>query len=102
MKLLLRNRQRRGQALIMATLSLTLTFAVLGLAVDVGWSHFRKQASYAAAQSAAIAGARAAMVVANPTCGGGLTCQGPTACPGALNAPTNPVHAACLYAQQNG
>lgn len=98
-----RKKGQRGQVLIMATLSLTLTFAVLGLAVDVGWSHFRKQSAYAAAQSAAIAGARAAMFVADPSCGGGLTCQStPTACPGALTPTTNPVVAACLYAQQNG
>jgi hypothetical protein len=96
------SKRQRGQVLIMATLSLTLTFALLGLVVDVGWAHFRKLASYSAAQSASIAGARAAMLVANPTCGGGLTCQSATACPGTLNTPTNPIHAACLYAQQNG
>ena len=94
--------RRNGQVLIMATMSLMLTFGVIGLAVDVGWAHFRKTACYTVAQSAAIAGARAAKVVADPSCGGGLTCQAPTACPATLSTPANPIHAACLYAQQNG
>lgn len=93
---------QRGQVLIMATLSLTLTFGVIGLVVDVGWAHFRKQTCLTVAESASIAGAKAAMTVSNPTCGAGLTCQAATECPATLNTPSDPIHAACLYAQQNG
>lgn len=93
---------QRGQVLILASLTLPLVLALVGFVVDVGWAHFRKQAAQSAAEAGAIGGAIAAKNAANQSCGTGWTCQSATACPSALNTPTDPVQAACLYAQQNG
>jgi len=76
----------RGQAAIFMTMSIVTTFGLLGLVVGIGWASWRKEACKAAAQAAAM----------------GVTCQTPTPCPSALNTPSNPIQAACLYAQQNG
>lgn len=94
--------RQRGQALIFAALTLPLTAAAIGLVVDVGWAHFRKQACQSAAVSAAMAGAVAAQNASTQSCGSGWTCQSDTSCPASLTTPTDPVQAACLYAQQNG
>jgi hypothetical protein len=89
----------------MISLSLIVLMGMLGLVVDVGYAHFVKMRCLTAAQSAAIAGAMAAKSL-TMTCGTGSTqvpCQAATACPATLATPTtNPVTAACLFAQQNG
>jgi hypothetical protein len=95
-------RRDQGQAAIFLTLTLIPVLGLLGLAVDVGWASWRQEAAKNAAQAAVIAAAVAASNL-SLTCGtGGVTCQGPTACPVTLNRPTDPVQAACLYAQSNG
>src|SRR5256885_10134042 len=48
-------RRRSGQAGILMVLSLTLLFGVLGLAVDIGWGYFKRQAAQTAADAAALA-----------------------------------------------
>jgi hypothetical protein len=81
-------------------LTLTLTFGVMGLAVDLGLGEFKKHAEQAAADSAAMAAA--AYATANgSTCGSGITCNVLTNCtiPGSV---TTPLGAACVYAQANG
>ena len=95
-------RKQRGQALIFATMSLPVTFALTGFVVDIGWAHYRRLACQSAAESAAFAGALAAQNAASQSCAGGWTCQSSTACPATLNTPADPVQAACLYAKQNG
>jgi len=95
----------RGQALVMITLSSILLFAIVGLAVDVGWARFRQQAAQAAAESAAIAAAQfAASTGSTPTCGSsGVVCQSATACATSLTSPaTTSVQSGCLYAKANG
>jgi hypothetical protein len=99
-----RNSGRRGQALIFVTLSLPVTFGVLGFVVDVGWSYFQKEAVYTAAQSAAMAAALDASANVANGCGAGTTnvpCQSDTACPATLHT-DKPLEAGCLYAKQNG
>jgi len=119
--------RRRGQALVMITLSSIVIFALLGLVVDIGWAHFRQQAAQAAADGAALAAAQAAAQAAagihpnmmvqdgmnpnaassstcNPVCGSsGIACQDATACPSQIsNPPANNLQAGCLYAKTNG
>lgn len=100
-----KRRGSRGQAAIMISLSLVTLVGMLGLLVDMGFGYFTKQRCLMAAQSAAIAGAMAAKSL-TMSCGTGSTvvpCQAATACSASLTTPTtNPVTAACLYAQQNG
>jgi len=78
---------------------------MIGLVVDLGYANYVKQNCLTAAQSAAIAGGMAAKG-RTMTCGTGsnaVPCQAATACPGTLTTPTtDPIQAACLYAQQNG
>src|SRR5277367_1852160 len=99
------DRARRGQALVLATLSLFMLFGIMGLAVDLGWSYYRKQVAQTAADSAALA---AAVVAENSsgtniiTCGSyNVVCQATTACP-AVTTPANNIQNGCLYAKANG
>jgi hypothetical protein len=81
-------------------LTLTLTFGVMGLAVDLGLGEFKKHAEQAAADSAAMAAA--AYATANgSTCSSGITCNVLTNCtiPGSV---TTTFGAACVYAKANG
>lgn len=96
----------KGQALVLYTLALVSMFGVIGLATDLGWANFRRQAAQKAADAAALASATAALT----TSGGGFTCgsnqvvcQTATACPSPLpaSASTN-ADTACLYANANG
>src|ERR1035438_1316811 len=48
---------RRGQALLLVTLSLFAMCGLLGLAVDLGWSYFVKKSAQNAADAAALAAA---------------------------------------------
>ena len=51
------DKKRKGQALVMITMSLIAMCGVMGLAVDMGWSYFVKKSAQRAADSAAMAAA---------------------------------------------
>ncbi len=94
------------------TMTLTLSFGLIGLVVDLGWAYWRQEACLEAAQSAAMAGAMFALTnnttwpPATCTTSSTVVCQPTaTACPTNITtgqAPTTDVQSACLYAQQNG
>lgn len=98
-----KTKNRRGQAVVMVTLSLFVLFGILGLAVDLGWSFFIKKSAQAAADSAALAAAAYVYHTygAGPysSCPSGVVCgqTTPTPCPA-----TDNLQNGCLYAQQNG
>ena len=96
----------RGQALIMVTFASLAMFAIIGLATDLGWDYFTKRKTQAAADAAALAGARNtfdSIGADTPVCGANVTCQPATACPAVAPATAaNAIDAACIYAQQNG
>ena len=60
-------RARRGQALLLVTLSLFAMCGLLGLAVDLGWSYFVKKSAQNAADSAALAEAYQALAQGGET-----------------------------------
>jgi Flp pilus assembly protein TadG len=60
-------RSRRGQALLLVTLSLFTMCGLLGLAVDLGWSYFIKKSAQNAADSAALADAYQALSAVGET-----------------------------------
>ena len=97
-----RFQSQKGQAALFATMSLVVIMGLLGLVVDVGWASWRKEACKAAADSAAIAGARVAENAGNQTCGSGVVCQANGACPATLSNNSDTVQVACMYARQNG
>ena len=94
------------------TMTLTLSFGLVGLVVDLGWAYWRQEACLEAAQSAAMAGVMYATTInstwppATCTTGSAVVCQATaTACPAgtALGvAATSSVDEACKYALQNG
>jgi Flp pilus assembly protein TadG len=96
-------KKRRGQALIMITLSLIPMFGLLGLVVDVGWMEFIKKQAQTAADAAAMAALlqfQSTTFSSDLTCGtNGVVCQAPTSC---SPAPSNYLNSGCLYAQLNG
>jgi hypothetical protein len=93
------------------TMTLSLSFGLVGLVVDLGWAYWRQEACLEAAQSAAMGGVMFA-INKNTTwpstpcpSSGTIICQATaTACPTnlTLGQATTDVQAACLYAQQNG
>ncbi|HLK47447.1 MAG TPA: pilus assembly protein TadG-related protein [Bryobacteraceae bacterium] len=95
---------RNGQALIMVTMALLAMSGLIGMVIDFGWSYYTRRASQAAADSAALAGARAAMDmilaqgVSALSCTG-LSCGSETSCGNGLSGTWG---TACQYAQQNG
>src|SRR5277367_4449026 len=101
------DRARRGQALVLATLSLFMLFGIMGLAVDLGWSYYRKQVAQTAADSAALAAAVTAENSSGTniiTCGSyNVVCQATaTACPTVTGTPANNIQSGCVYAKANG
>jgi uncharacterized membrane protein len=98
-------KRRRGQALVMVALSLTVMVGMLALSVDLGVAYLTRKSAQAAADAAALAGAGSAFAVLGSvvygSCPAGVVCQGLTACGAARSPPTN-VDSACLYASQNG
>jgi hypothetical protein len=87
---------RRGQALLLVTLSLFAMCGLLGLAVDLGWSYYVKKSAQNAADSAALAAAYAALGAVGETAPFPSSyIQSLSSCPGA-EALSN----ACLYAAQ--
>jgi hypothetical protein len=107
-------RSRRGQAALFMTMTLTLSFGLIGLVVDLGWAYWRQEACLEAAQSAAMGGIMFALAPVNApsswppaTCNSSsaIICQATaTACPTNLTygTQTTDVKAACVYAQANG
>jgi uncharacterized membrane protein len=97
---------KSGQALLLATLSLFMLFGLMGLAVDLGWSYYRKQVAQTAADAAALAAAVTAENSSGTntiTCGSyNVACQAATACPTITGSPANNIQNGCLYATANG
>src|SRR5262245_61273433 len=100
------SRQKRGQILMIATLSMIPLCAMMGLVTDLGYMHFIKMSAQTAAQAAS----QAALIDFKATVGGSSTnCSGgvivcastPTVCP-TITTPTNSIERGCLYAQQHG
>ncbi len=104
------NRKRTGQALLLTTVSMSLVFGTVGLAVDVGWAYYRREAAQAAADGAAMAIVRAAMINAPSgiACGtNSVWCGTPagTAADCPATAPTTASSTfdnACMMAAANG
>lgn len=89
---------RGGQALILASLTMTIMFGTLGFAADLGWNYFLKTR----VQTAADAGASAAAVYAaahSDTCST-VTCGVSYTCIGA--ATSNSLTSGCFYATADG
>jgi len=103
-----RRRGRRGQVIILTTLSLFAMCGMMGLAVDLGWSYFVRKSAQAAADGAALAAVQAALKATGlkgpVVCGVGVTCQPtPTPCPASVaSPPSDNLNAGCLYAKANG
>jgi Putative Flp pilus-assembly TadE/G-like len=96
---------RRGQALIMTTLSLFVISGMMGLAVDLGWDYFVSKAARTAADSAALGAVNAALARVGqggvPACGSNVDCYAtPTPC-SSLAGGQNLING-CQYATQNG
>jgi hypothetical protein len=100
--------RRRGQTVILYSLAVVPLFGMMGLAVDIGWAHFRREAAQTAADSAAIAASLAAYQTA---AGGGMLCGTPHIacyadehpCPATMSGtPADNVIAGCMYARDNG
>jgi hypothetical protein len=101
---------RSGQALLMTTFSLAVVFGTVGLAVDVGWAYYRREAAQAAADGAAMAIVRAALInspsgiscgVNNVWCGSpaGTATDCPATAPGSASTTFDN---ACMMAAANG
>src|SRR5262249_43821122 len=60
----LMNRSQRtsGQSLLLATVSLSVIFGMIGLTVDLGWAYYRREAAQAAADAAVLAAVHGAAV----------------------------------------
>jgi hypothetical protein len=80
--------------LLFIAVTVPVMFGLLGLTVDIGWAHWRKEAAYTAAE-AAVSAVVLAAGVNTPTA------QSSTPCPGTLSAGT-PWQVGCLFAKQNG
>src|SRR5579871_5615416 len=91
---------RRGQALLLVTLSLFAMCGLLGLAVDLGWSYFIKKSAQNAVDAAALAAAYRAVEVV------GETAPFPSSYSHALapcpQSGVDVLAKGCLYANQNG
>src|SRR5260370_279748 len=100
-----RSNPRRGQTILLFSMSTVVMFGMLGLVVDLGWGYFRKQAAQAAAQSAAIAAVAAAVEGAGTTAGCSsinVVCQAEAPCPTLSTNPVSNTDKGCLYATANG
>jgi len=79
---------------------------LVGLAVDVGWFYYQREAATAAAEAAALAGATQVYKAGGSvTCNSGVTwCNStPQSCASTPNyPPQNSFDTACLYAKANG
>lgn len=93
--------KKKGQALVMATLSLTMALGMIGLVVDLGFGRYTRRVAQSAADAAALAAASQALTSAGQTaslqCGANVRCQSATSCPSSGN-----LQSGCLYGAQNG
>ena len=93
---------QRGQALLMVTFSIAFLLGMIGLAVDLGWSYYRRQAAQGAAEAAAIAAVVSTLGSSSITCVN-AGCQTATACPAnPTTPPSTNIGSGCLYAKANG
>ena len=90
------------------TLAAIPLFGMIGLAVDIGWAHFRQEAAQTAADAAAMGAAKAAYTTSGGT---GMTCTASQiacyateyTCPSTLTGtPANNIIAGCMWAKENG
>lgn len=88
-------RGRKGQALLLVTLSLFAMCGLLGLAVDLGWSYFVKKSAQSAADAAALAAAHQALLATGEI--GAFAATGGADCDGV----TGNLLAGCHYAEKN-
>jgi Flp pilus assembly protein TadG len=98
---------RKGQTLILFVLVLPLLMGAMGLAVDLGWLYYRKQAATAAAEAAALAAVKSASAYFSSSAGcsvsNNVVCQQPARCPTIIpNPPATDFDVACQFASQNG
>jgi hypothetical protein len=89
------------------TMTLTVTVGAMGMAVDFGWSYFRKEAAGTAAAAAASAAMMAASSAAHQSCGTGATywnCSSSYSCPASPSTGSiaSNLDNGCLYAKQDG
>ncbi|HVV43970.1 MAG TPA: pilus assembly protein TadG-related protein, partial [Bryobacteraceae bacterium] len=94
---------RSGQVLILSGLSIFFLFGVMGLAVDLGYAFYVKQAAQAAADSAAVAAVNYAYKSGHYTCGSdGVVCGTALSCPSPVASVSTALLAGCAYADSNG
>jgi Putative Flp pilus-assembly TadE/G-like len=93
-------RGKRGQVLILSSLTLTLVFATIGFAVDLGYAYYLKQRVQTAADAAASAAAIFAMN-AGDSCST-ISCPATSNCSGVTAPPSTSLQAGCLYATGDG
>jgi Flp pilus assembly protein TadG len=98
---------QKGQTLILFVLVLPLLMGAMGLAVDIGWLYYRKQAATAAAEAAALAAVKAASAYFSSTSGcsvsANVVCQQSVQCPTTIpNPPATDFDIACQFASNNG
>jgi len=86
-------------------MTITVSFGLIGLVVDIGWAYWRREACATAANSAAFAAIAAASSATNQSCGTGTTywdCS-TYSCPASPQLPvSNNLGNGCMYAKQNG
>jgi hypothetical protein len=107
-----RSAKRRGQVVLLVTLTMIPMVAMVGLVTDLGYMQYVQRSAQRAADAAvlaAVANYKKNQTGSVFTCGSGSTapswvCNNPTpyTCPGGLTSASNPVQDACLYAQENG
>jgi hypothetical protein len=99
---------RRGQTAMLFTLAAVPLFGMIGLAVDIGWAHFRQEAAQTAADAAAMGAAKAAYTTSGGTnmlCGvTQIACYASEyTCPATFTGPpANNIEAGCMWAKENG
>lgn len=99
--------RQKGQTLVLFVIVLPVLLGAMGLAVDLGWSYYRKQAATAAAQSAALAAVKAASAYFRTSSGcsvsSNVLCQQATKCPAVVpNPPVTDIDVACSMSTENG
>jgi len=74
-----RRASQRGQIILMSTLSLTVVFGMVGIAVEVGWAMYIRTLAQSAADAAALGAASQALSTIGQTaqavCGVSVRCQ---------------------------
>src|SRR5215813_10084383 len=95
---------QRGQTIILTTMTLMVSFGLLGFVVDIGWAYFKRTSARTAAEAAATAAVVYASTAPNWTCGTTVACATTsTACPASpTTPPSDALQSGCLYAKQNG